>query len=267
MVLRSTLNRRSIVALPGAAALGVLAAGCGSAGGGGAGSAPGTERQVPGAAPTVAPVRDVALTLYNAQHTDLMEAMVGGFMRDHGIMVNMRAGKDFEMANQLVQEGAASPADVFVTENSPAMQVVAAKGLFAKVAPGTLAQVPARYSPKSGDWIGMAARVTALIYNPALLSAAGIGVPEGVLSFAAAGAAVPWGRHAAHVALVDGARVALYAAAALRWREGTNTAREARDVPEIAGAPVAEGTLPNAWGAEAALSVTAPVSLRTDGRP
>ncbi len=91
----------------------------------------------------------------------------------------------------------------------------------------------------------------------ALLAAAGIEAPEGVLSFAAAGGPVPWGRHATHVVLVDGARVALYPAAALRWTEGGNTAREARDLPEVAGAPIAEGTLPNGWGAEAAMQVTA----------
>ena len=33
----------------------------------------------------------------------------------------LRNGSDFELANQIVQEGAASPADVFLTENSPAM--------------------------------------------------------------------------------------------------------------------------------------------------
>jgi acyl-CoA dehydrogenase len=73
-----------------------------------------------------------------------------------------------------------------------------------------------------------------------------------VLTFAAAGAPVPWGRHAAHVVLVDGTRVALYAAAALRWAEGANIGREPRDRPVIAGAAIAEGTLPNAWGGDAA---------------
>jgi acyl-CoA dehydrogenase len=86
----------------------------------------------------------------------------------------------------------------------------------------------------------------------ALLAAAGIAPPEGVLTFAAAGAPVPWGRHAAHVVLVDGTRVALYAAAALRWAEGANIGREPRDRPVIAGAAIAEGTLPNAWGGDAA---------------
>jgi acyl-CoA dehydrogenase len=91
----------------------------------------------------------------------------------------------------------------------------------------------------------------------ALLAAAGIDAPDGVLTFAAAGAPVPWGRHAAHVALVDGTRVALYPAAALRWTEGTNTAREARDRAAAVGAPIAQGALPNGWGADAALLVTA----------
>lgn len=91
----------------------------------------------------------------------------------------------------------------------------------------------------------------------ALLGAAGIEAPDGLLTFAASGAPVPWGRHAKHVVLVDGARVALYAADALRWTEGANIAREPRDTPVVAGAPVAEGTLPNAWGPDAARSVTA----------
>src|SRR4051795_650793 len=81
------------------------------------------------------------LTLYNAQHEDLMKLMVDGFTKQTGIKVNMRNGDDFELANQIVQEGKASPADVFVTENSPAMTLVdGAKG-FTKVDPATLAQV------------------------------------------------------------------------------------------------------------------------------
>jgi acyl-CoA dehydrogenase len=90
----------------------------------------------------------------------------------------------------------------------------------------------------------------------ALLAAAGLDVPPGLLTFAAAGAPVPWGRHAAHVVLVDGARVALHGAAALRWQQGGNIAREPRDMA-AAGAPLAQGTLPNAWGSDAARGITA----------
>lgn len=92
----------------------------------------------------------------------------------------------------------------------------------------------------------------------ALLAAAGIAVPEeGVLTFAAAGAPVPWGRHATHVVIVDGAHVSLHDAAALRWTNGENIAREPRDTLAASGTPLAQGTLPPAWGEDAARALAA----------
>src|SRR3954470_710 len=112
----------------------------------------------------------VTLTLYNAQHEDLMKAVVEGFTDKTGIKVEFRSGDDSELANQIVQEGKASPADVFVTENSPSVQVVADAGLFAPLDKDTLAQVPDKYRPASGDWTGFAGRSTVLAYNPDLIS-------------------------------------------------------------------------------------------------
>jgi iron(III) transport system substrate-binding protein len=71
-----------------------------------------------------------------------MKAMVAGFTQQTGIKVEFRSGEDPELANQIVQEGKASPADVFVTENSPSVQVVADAGLFAPLDGKTIAQVP-----------------------------------------------------------------------------------------------------------------------------
>ena len=68
--------------------------------------------------------------------------MVDGFTdedRHQGRDPQRRA--TLELANQIVQEGDASPADVFLTENSPAMPVVADAGCFAPVDTATLAQV------------------------------------------------------------------------------------------------------------------------------
>jgi len=110
------------------------------------------------------------LTVYNAQHEDLMKAVLDGFTKQTGIAVEVRNGEDPEMANQIVQEGKASPADVFVTENSPAMTLVDSKGDFAKLDQSTLDQVPARYQPSTGTWTGFAARATVLAYNGAQLT-------------------------------------------------------------------------------------------------
>lgn len=118
------------------------------------------------------PDPNVTLTLYNAQHESLVKAMLDGFTKETGIKVEMRNGKDFDLANQIAQEGSSSRADLFITENSPAMQVVAAKNLFAPVDPATQEQVPARFQPTTHEWIGVAARATVLVYNPKMLPAA-----------------------------------------------------------------------------------------------
>ena len=103
------------------------------------------------------------IVVYNAQHVSLTQAWAEGFTRDTGIKVTMRNGSDMELGNQLVQEGAASPADVFLTENSPAMALVDGANLFAPLDVGTLAQVDSSYRPGHSRWVGIAARSTMLV--------------------------------------------------------------------------------------------------------
>jgi len=122
------------------------------------------------------------LTLYNAQHEDLMKLMVADFTKATGIKVNMRNGEDFELGNQIVQEGDASPADVFVTENSPAMTLVDSKGLFAKVDDATLAQVPPQFAPTDKGWVGFAARSTVFVYNAEQVKSAAL--PTSIMDLA-----------------------------------------------------------------------------------
>jgi iron(III) transport system substrate-binding protein len=111
-----------------------------------------------------------SIVVYNAQHASLTQAWADGFTRDTGIKVTLRKGGDMELGNQIVQEGAASPADVFVTENSPAMALVDAAGLFAPLGSDTLAQVPENFRPANGRWIGVAARSTVFAYNKTKLT-------------------------------------------------------------------------------------------------
>ncbi|GII56604.1 iron ABC transporter substrate-binding protein [Planotetraspora thailandica] len=110
------------------------------------------------------------IVLYNAQHEEVGKAWAETFTAKTGIKVEIRNGSDFELANQIVAEGAASPADVFITENSPAMALVSSKDLFAPVDAATKAQVPAQYSSSKGDWVGVAARSTVFVYNSSQLT-------------------------------------------------------------------------------------------------
>ena len=120
--------------------------------------------------PSSQPASDVTLTLYNAQHEDLDEAMVAGFTKQTGIKVDMRNGDDFELANQIVQEGKASPADVFITENSPAMTLVdGAKGCSPRSTRPRSRRCPRSSRRRTATGSAFAARSTVLVvqHDPA----------------------------------------------------------------------------------------------------
>jgi iron(III) transport system substrate-binding protein len=138
------------------------------------------------------------LVVYNAQHASLTQAWVDGFSKETGIKVVLRNGGDSELGNQLVQEGKASPADVFLTENSPAMALVDTAGLFAPLDAATLAQVPASFRPAHGRWVGVAARTTVFVYNKSKFTPAQL--PKSMMDLATPG----WkGRWAASPAGAD----------------------------------------------------------------
>ncbi|MDQ1676404.1 MAG: iron(III) transport system substrate-binding protein [Actinomycetota bacterium] len=190
----------------GLVAVALSAAACGDAG---SGSGSGSDK------PT--------LTLYNAQH-DFVEDMAKDFTAKTGIKVEVRSGDDFELANQIVQEGSASPADVFVTENSPAMSLVDSKGGFARVDDTTLAQIPDSFEPSNKNWVGFAARSTVLAYNSTALKPADLPASlldlaqpkwKGKIGFAPAGADFQ--------AIVSAVVATSGEAAAEQWLKGLNT--------------------------------------------
>ena len=122
------------------------------------------------------------LVVYNAQHEELMDEIVPLFEEETGLDVELRNGKDLELANQLVAEGEDSPADVFLTENSPAMSIVDNAELFSSVSEAALETIPDEYVPSSGNWTGILARSTVAMYNTDAVSEADM--PASILDFA-----------------------------------------------------------------------------------
>ena len=158
--------------VPAALAVAVLAAGCGS----------GDE---------ATPLDPDKLTIYSAQHDNLVDAWVKGFTDETGVQVQVRQGSDSSMGNQIVAEGSRSPADVFLTENSPAITVVQDADLLAPVDQSTLDQVDPAFRPSNGLWTGIAARSTVLVYNPSLVSEADL--PASMMDLAEPEYAGKWG--------------------------------------------------------------------------
>jgi iron(III) transport system substrate-binding protein len=166
----------------------------------------------------------VGIVVYNAQHEGLTKAWVEGFTQETGIPVTLRNGDDTEMGNQIVQEGAASPADVFLTENSPAMVLVDNAGLFAPVDKVTLEQVDSAYRPAHGKWVGIAARSTVFVYNPSKLPESDL--PKSIMDLASPSWKGRWGASpggADFQAIVAAILQQKGEAATLEWLKGMKT--------------------------------------------
>ena len=164
---RESGRRRGLPAAATAVMLvGLAASACSSAGSGSGGTGPGSQ----------------TLTLYNAQHEQTTDALIAAFTKQTGIKVRVDNNDEDVLTAQIEQEGSRSPADVFYTENSNWLQQLDDRGLLAKINSSTLANVPKADSAGNGDWVGVSARISVVVYNPSKISASQL--PTSVLQLA-----------------------------------------------------------------------------------
>ncbi len=122
------------------------------------------------------------LTLYNGQHRATTEALVAAFTRETGIKVITRNAESPELASQIIEEGARSPADLFFSEQSPPIASLQEKGLLAPIDAATLKLIAPRFAAKDGTWIGVNARTRVITYNKKMIAEADL--PKSILDFA-----------------------------------------------------------------------------------
>jgi iron(III) transport system substrate-binding protein len=128
------------------------------------------------------PIAGQTITLYSGQHEQTTNILVKAFEQQTGVTVQVRHDDEDALAQQMLQEGPNSPADVFYTENTPPLVRLDEKGLLAPVDADTLAAVPSQYSAGDHNWVGVSARVSVLVYNTDQLKPADL--PKSVLDLA-----------------------------------------------------------------------------------
>jgi iron(III) transport system substrate-binding protein len=185
-----------------------------------------------------------SLVVYNGQHLELTRSLVSAFQRATGVQVKLRSDDGVVLADQILQEGKRSPADVYLTENSPELVELAEHGLLARLPHAVLTQVPAGDRAGDGTWVGLALRVSSLVYNPSLLSRSQL--PHSILDLAR-----PSWKGMVGIAPIDsdfppvvGAVIATKGAdAAARWLAGLKRNADVYQTEESVVAAVNRGTV------------------------
>ena len=113
--------------------------------------------------------QEKVLNLYSARHYQTDEALYSSFTRQTGIKINRIEGKEDELLERIKNEGANSPADVFITVDAARLAQADALGLFAPVQSKLLDErIPAHL--RSTDWFAFSTRARVILYNKAAVN-------------------------------------------------------------------------------------------------
>lgn len=119
-----------------------------------------------GLAALSASAEEKVLNLYSARHYQTDEALYANFTKLTGIRINRIEAKEDELLERIRNEGAASPADVFITVDAARLAKADELGLFAPVKSKVLEErIPAHL--RSDDWFAFSTRARVIIYNKA----------------------------------------------------------------------------------------------------
>ncbi|MEN3373708.1 Fe(3+) ABC transporter substrate-binding protein [Dechloromonas sp. ZS-1] len=110
------------------------------------------------------------LNLYSARHYQTDEALYANFTKQTGIKINRIEGKEEELLERIKNEGANSPADVFLTVDAARLAQAHELGLFAPVTSKVLeTRIPAHL--RTDDWFSFSTRARVIVFNKASLKA------------------------------------------------------------------------------------------------
>jgi iron(III) transport system substrate-binding protein len=105
------------------------------------------------------------ITLYSGRIPAAIGPAVDSYEADAQRDVQVRFAETADLAATLVEEGDASPADVFFAQEPGAIAAVAEAGLLAELPRDVLDSVPPRFRDPEGRWVGVTGRARVIAYN------------------------------------------------------------------------------------------------------
>jgi iron(III) transport system substrate-binding protein len=108
------------------------------------------------------------VNVYSARHYDSDNIIYENFTKATGIKVNVVSAEADALIERIRNEGANSPADIFITADAGRLWRAQQAGLLLPVRSGLLQRsVPAEFREAGGHWYGLARRARVIMYNKA----------------------------------------------------------------------------------------------------
>lgn len=121
------------------------------------------------------------LTIYSGRGESLVGPIIAQFSQSTGIQVEVLYGNTAAVANQILEEGENSPADVYYGQDAGALGALAKAGLLAPLPSAITDLVVPEFRSPTGEWVGTSGRARVLVYNPVLVEELGLTLPESIL--------------------------------------------------------------------------------------
>jgi iron(III) transport system substrate-binding protein len=105
------------------------------------------------------------LTVYSGRGEDLVGSVLADFEDASGIDVEVRYGDTAQLAALLLEEGDATPADVYWAQDAGALGAIASQGLFAELPADVLDRVDAGNRAEDDTWTGVTGRARTIVHS------------------------------------------------------------------------------------------------------
>lgn len=113
-----------------------------------------------------APAAEVkSLTIYSGRSKAMVQGLFDAFTKETGIALDVRYGDTTALANTVLEEGDASPADLFFAQDAGALGALKKANRLVKLPDTTLAKVDKRFASPDGLWVGTSGRARVVAYN------------------------------------------------------------------------------------------------------
>ena len=119
------------------------------------------------------------ITVYSGRAEALVAPLIMQFEADSGIKVNVRYAGSAELAATIQEEGNASPADVFWSQDPGPLGALSSR--FTELPASILESVDTGFKSNEGRWVGVSGRIRVVVYNPDRVQPSQI--PSSILGF------------------------------------------------------------------------------------